>query len=335
MVRRDGTSGRHLVGAKHRSGDVGGIMPPLLTIMIVTMDRREILEKTLWYIYETSDDSERNIWIWDNASTDDTPDFLGTLVGWPGVRVFRSKVDLGVVGPRKRMLPAVTTPYVFTLDDDTWLLNRGWASACSRVLEVDPSIHQLAIAATRTHPSNDFGISHTKLDRPFFRVPVILPGPKIPSGERSPHEEAMASTPGITFVNIAGETVMVPESGTQLPLAVSGGAAAWRTADILTLLQKHDRHPVVDLREAWSFSLQERGTREATIIGYSAHHPSPGPIWHLGRCETYWKERCRMAPAIYNRTENEQASWLEGTREASGWGQALDDPDDVLPKETL
>ncbi|MDO8630128.1 MAG: hypothetical protein Q7R41_06505, partial [Phycisphaerales bacterium] len=71
---------------------IEGSPKPKITITIVTMNRREILEKTLYYLYETSDDSERDIFIWDNASTDDTPDFLGTMVGWPGVRVFRSKV---------------------------------------------------------------------------------------------------------------------------------------------------------------------------------------------------------------------------------------------------
>ena len=70
-------------------------MRPLLTILIATLDRRDILEKTLWHIYETSTDEERDLWIWDNASQDDTADFLGTMVGWPGVRVFRSKVGLG------------------------------------------------------------------------------------------------------------------------------------------------------------------------------------------------------------------------------------------------
>lgn len=299
---------------------------PPITILIVTMDRRDLLEKTLWYIYETSTDDERDIWVWDNASEDDTPDFLGTLVSWPGVRVFRSKVDLGVAGPRRRMLPHVKTPYVFTLDDDMWLLNRGWASGVSRILAADPSVCQVALGPM-PHYLNDYGISHEKLDRPFFHVPQIQPGPKgdtsAPSSRDAPH--------GAKVVDVAGETYVVPVEGTQLPFSCSGGAAAWRTADVLPIVARVGEHPVSDLREVWSFPMQrERGMREATAVGYGMVHPSPGPIWHLGRGERYWEERCRFAAAVYNRSAETQRAWLERTRAISGWGRPLDDPDDVL-----
>ena len=123
-----------------------GTSPPQVTILIVTMDRRDLLELTLWYIYETSTDEERNIWIWDNGSHDDTPAFLGSMAGWPGVRCFRSETNLGLVGGRKRMLPYVETPYVFTLDDDMWPLNKGWAGGVGRAMVADPSIYQLALS---------------------------------------------------------------------------------------------------------------------------------------------------------------------------------------------
>lgn len=297
-------------------------MTPLITIMIVTMDRRDILEKTLWYIYETSDDTERDIFIWDNASTDDTPDFLGTMVGWPGVRVFRSKVDLGVAGPRRRMLPIVRTPYVFTLDDDMWLLNKGWATGVSRVLEHDPTIHQVAVGPCYER-HNDYGIAHKNLDRPFFRVPPILPGPK----GRTDEAEAPPET---KIVDVAGEKLVVPLDGPQLPFACSGGSAAWRTADVMHFIHNTDKHPVVDLRESWGMTQYGRGTHEATIIGYGMLHPSPGPLWHLGHGEKYWEERCRFAPAVYNRSGETQREWLEVARKACGWGQLLDDPDEVL-----
>lgn len=302
-------------------------MSPPLTILIVTMDRRDILEKTLWYIYETSTDEERNIWIWDNASTDDTPDFLGTMVGWPGVRVFRSKADLGISAPRRRMLRAVETPYIFTLDDDMWPLNRGWASGISRVLEFDPSVGQIALGPF-PHPYNDYGISHTKLDRPFFRVPPILPEGKADTGRAS----SRTVPAGSVVADVAGETYCVPASGTQLPFSCTGGAAGWRAADIREIVENlPTHHPVADLREAWSFPLQKKkGLREATAIGYGMLHPSPGPLWHLGRGEKYWEERCRFASAIYGRSAETQRGWLENTKKACGWGQRLDDPDDVL-----
>lgn len=302
-------------------------MSPPITILIVTMDRRDLLEKTLWHIYETSTDDERDIWVWDNASSDDTPDFLGTLQGWPGVRCFRSSIDLGVAGPRKRMLPHVRTPYIFTLDDDMWMLNKGWATGVSRVLEHDPTICQVAVGPTHAGPTSDYGIHHTMLDRPFFRVPLVMPGPK---GDTSKPPESY-SPPGTAVATSGGEVYVVPESGTQLPFSCSGGSAAWRVADILPFIERTDRHPVCDLREVWSFPLQqERGLREATIVGYGMVHPSPGALWHLGRGEKYWEERCRFAEAIYGRSAETQRSWLEAAREASGWGKPLENPDEVL-----
>lgn len=344
-------------------------MSPPLTVLLVTLDRRDILEKTLWYLYETSTDAERNILIWDNASSDDTADFLGTLQGWPGVRCFRSSKGEGILRSRLRMLQAVTTPYVLSLDDDWWMLNAGWATGMVRVLEADLTIHQVSLGILPLGGANDYGIGHARLDRPFFRVPPILPGPKAdvdaPSSRIAP--------PGTEIVERGGEVVVVPLSGSRLPFSCSGGAAAWRTADVRSIdwsafhpgdrvqragaagvlgrvdevrggeaavawddkskdvlpLSAIERPLVVDLREAWGDPLAARGTREATIIGYGCAHPSPGPLWHLGRGERYWNERCRMAPAVYGRSGEAQRAWLEAARTASGWGRPLDDPDET------
>lgn len=309
-------------------------MPPL-TILLVTMNRRDLLEIALWFIYETSNANERDLWIWDNASEDDTSDFLGTLVGWPGVRVFRSRENLGLVGPRKRMLPYIKTPYVFTLDDDVWIMSRGWASAVARVLDGDHSIGQLALAQGDVHSTNGYGVVHEKLDRPFFRVPPIWPRSKRTSEEvlRDPlpgHVDLHGRPPsmvGSHVGHVGGEQVFLPSKGTQLPFAVSGSCAAWRTADLLPLIEKTERHPVIDLREAWGFSLQERlGRREGLLPAYGMYHPCPGPLWHLGRGEKHWETRCQMAKAVYGRSAEEQRSWLERAREGSGWGRSLEDP---------
>ena len=309
-------------------------MAPPLTILISTLNRREILEKTLWYAYETCDIGvEANLWVWDNASSDDTPDFLGTLRGWPGVRCFRSPVGVGIAGSRARMLPAVESPYILTLDDDVWLLNKGWASAVCRVLAGDPTICQVALGPYPTGPSSDFGIAHEKLDRPFFRVPPIQPGPKADVSQ--PSSRAAPANSEVICVDGEYVTVPTPERGTQLPFSCSAAAAAFRTVDVLPLSRRPTKHPVVDLREAWSFPLQrERGMRESTIVGYGMTHPSPGPLWHLGRCEAYWEERCRFAEEVYGRSAETQRSWLENARKASGWGQALEDPDAALPPFT-
>lgn len=316
---------------------IEGTPRPRMTIMIVTMNRREFLEKTLWYIYETSDDSERDIFIWDNASTDDTEAFLGTMVGWPGVRVFRSNVDLGVAGPRKKMISAVKTPYVFTLDDDVWMINKGWAGACSRVLDATHDIHQLTVHQGYVHSTNNLGSAHRILARPFFWVPLFQP---LPAGPRVSVTLPTGQT-GTTFVSVGDETVIAPtgtptaddpRNGLQLPFAASGGAAAWRTDDVLALVPSQDRHLVCDLRESWGFRLMEsKGTREGVIMGYGAFHPCPGALWHLGHGESYWQEKVRHSEAIYNRAAGEQARWLEVARATSGWGQPLEDPNEVLP----
>ena len=304
-----------------------------ITILLVTMNRRDLLEMTLWYLYETSGVEERNLWIWDNASTDDTPDFLGSLVGRPGVRCFRSKENVGLVGAHKRMVPHVKTPYFLTLDDDVWITNKGWASACARVLGASSSIHQLMLQG---HPdalaraANDYGVGHTDLDRPFFRVPPVWPGPKMEMDftVASLLEHGVDLGNGMRVEEIGGEGVVVPVSGSQLPCPISGSCSAWRTEDVAPLVLRESRHPVVDLREAWGEPLQQRrSSREGTLLGYGMFHPCPGPLWHLGRGEVYWKTKCDMAEAIYGRTSEEQRSWLERSREASGWGQPLESPE--------
>ncbi len=346
-------------------------MSPPLTVLIATMNRRDLLELALWYIYETSTVEERDIWVWDNASTDDTADFLGTLQGWPGVRCFRSERGEGTLRSRLRMLRAVETPYVLSLDDDWWMLNAGWATGMTRVLGADPTIHQVSLGTTPLGGASDYGIGHTHLDRPFFRVPPILPGPKAnvnaPSSRIAP--------PGTEIVERGGEVVVVPLQGSLLPFSCSGGGAVWRTTDIRSIdwstfhpgdrVQRAEaagilgrvaeirgdgvevawddhskdvlspsaieRPLVVDLREVWGDPLAARGTHEATIIGYGCAHPSPGPLWHLGRGERYWEERCRMAPAVYGRSGETQRAWLEKAREASGWGRSIEDADIMLP----
>lgn len=309
-------------------------MIPLITVLLVTMNRRDLLEIALWYLYETSTAEERDIWIWDNASTDDTPDFLGTMIGWPGVRVFRSKTNVGLVEPRRRMLPHVRTPYIMTLDDDVWILHKGWASAVARVLDADLSIHQLALPNGNVPSTNTYGVTHTKLDRPFFRVPSVWPQEKMQSVDPLHEYVDMygGRTPdgvGMQVVHIGGERVIVPD-GTELPVAVSGSCSAWRAYNVMSLPARADRHPVMDLREAWGFPMQQlRGSREAMMVDYGSFHPCPGPLWHIGRGESHWKTRCDMAEAVYGRSKDEQRSWLENARTASGWGQSLEDPDSL------
>ena len=305
-------------------------MAPKVTILISTLNRRDFLEKTLWHIYETSDDSERDIWIWDNASEDDTPDFLGTIAKWPGVRCFRSEVGVGIMGSKPRMAAAVKTPFIFTMDDDMWQHHRGWVSAVARVLENDPSIHQLSFGGVGDWTCN-YGVVHAKEDRPFFRVPTIRPWPTpclVPDDPVLPE--------GSCVVDVAGEKVIVPINGPHLPFPYTGGCAGWRTDEIKTLLgSTQEKRAVADLTEVWGHPLAERGgTRAGLLMGYGFYHPSPGPLWHLGHGERYWEDKCRMAPSLYNRTSEEQASWLDVARRESGWGQPLEDPDVALPTRT-
>ncbi len=298
--------------------------PPRITILIATLDRRDLLEWTLWYLYETSTDEEREIWVWDNGSSDDTPAFLGSLQGWPGIRCFRSRDNLGLVGPRKRMLPYVQTPYVFTLDDDMWPLQRGWASAIVRAMDADPAIYQTALSITG-HWHNNYGIVHEQLGGPFFRVPYRAPS--------TPTGGVPDVPPGSEARVLGGEAVILP-TGRAMPFAVSGSASAWRTEDVRALVGRQERHPVCDLSEAWGHVLRDEAPSrryDATMCHYSVVSPCPGPLWHLGRGERYWDVKCQIAPAIYNRSGEEQRSWLERARRASGWGSTLEDPDEVLP----
>lgn len=308
---------------------------PKITISIVTLDRRDVLEMCLWHLYETSDDSERDIWIWDNGSSDDTSAFLGTLVGWPGVRVFRSPTNVGGGPPRRSMIPFIRTPYLFTLDDDCWIITRGWVSAAVSALEFEPSIGQLVMPQGYVHPTSNYGIVHTQLEKPFFRVPYILPRSRIetyPEGGKSEPWFLGAETEADYEVKRVGEgrVAFPPSGGSQFRFACPGGCSIWRTDDVRSVLNLEanpEAHPTEDLRTAWGFKFQERGLCEAVLLDYGLCHMSPAPLWYIGRNETYWEHRADIAESIYGRSADTQRSWLKAAREASGWGRSLEDPD--------
>jgi rhamnopyranosyl-N-acetylglucosaminyl-diphospho-decaprenol beta-1,3/1,4-galactofuranosyltransferase len=95
----------------------------MIAIMVITHSRVELLRKCVENVLlRTTATSE--IVIWDNASTDGTPDYLATLTD-PRIRVMRSPTNVGMNG-YGRSFRMTTAPFVVELDDDVVDAPAGW-----------------------------------------------------------------------------------------------------------------------------------------------------------------------------------------------------------------
>ncbi len=92
----------------------------LLTILVPTYNRRELLERALASCFAQTDQRFRLLLI-DNASSDGTAEVLLGLEGRPGVQVIRNERNLGPTASINKALRAVATPWVTILCDDDWL----------------------------------------------------------------------------------------------------------------------------------------------------------------------------------------------------------------------
>ena len=296
-------------------------MQPKITILLVTYNRRDLLERCLSCVYETSTDDERNIIIWDNASEDDTSDFLGTMIGFKGIRILRSKNNIGTAA-RQRMLKLVETPYVLSLDDDAWLTIPGWAKATTYIMDNAKNIGVMAMGGSSPDPTFNFGVVHDKLEKPFFRFNTVVITKTFDPYVEVPH-------PGTEILDVGNYQVQLHLDENNPPYAVSGLCTAYRTEIVRQAIWGSGSGIMTDMAEHWGRHMVKCGMRTGVLLGYGFAHPCPGPLYYLGRYENYWKKRCEQAPVIYNRSSEEQWLWYKQAIEWSGWGQPLQDADRI------
>jgi len=94
------------------------MVEPLVSVVIVTHNRREELNRALISVYSQSYTSIEII-ILDNNSTDDTFKFITS--NYPDVKLIHSEINLGCPGGRNKAVDYSNGEIIFFLDDDAWI----------------------------------------------------------------------------------------------------------------------------------------------------------------------------------------------------------------------
>src|SRR6185436_13598613 len=95
-----------------------------IAIVVLTHNRVDLLRKCVENVLLRTSDETREIVIWDNGSTDGTPEYLGTLTD-PRLRVLRSETNVGHNG-YARAFRHTSAHYMVELDDDVVSAPPGW-----------------------------------------------------------------------------------------------------------------------------------------------------------------------------------------------------------------
>lgn len=90
---------------------------PLVSVVIVTRNRREELNRALISVYNQSY-APIEIIVLDNNSTDDTFKFITS--NYPDVKLMHSEENLGCPGGRNKAVDFSNGEIIFFLDDDAW-----------------------------------------------------------------------------------------------------------------------------------------------------------------------------------------------------------------------
>ena len=78
---------------------------PLITVLLVTRNRREFVDRCLSCLCRTSQLDNILIYVWDNASEDDTSDYLATYKEHPFIIPIRSNKKSLLVTEEKFFFP--------------------------------------------------------------------------------------------------------------------------------------------------------------------------------------------------------------------------------------
>ena len=90
-----------------------------ISILITTFNRKKELIFTLNALREVI--ADEGIYIWDDASTDNTFDYISSE--YPEINIFQNAVNKGLIANLNQLMQASPTEYVLSLDDDAYFLN--------------------------------------------------------------------------------------------------------------------------------------------------------------------------------------------------------------------
>jgi GT2 family glycosyltransferase/glycosyltransferase involved in cell wall biosynthesis len=113
---------------------------PKISVIVLTYNNLDLTKACLESIIEETDYPNLEIIVVDNASADDTPDYLRQFTArHPDVKIKLNKKNLGFAAGNNVGLAAATGDYLVLLNNDT-VVTRGWALTLLRHLQADPSI---------------------------------------------------------------------------------------------------------------------------------------------------------------------------------------------------
>lgn len=294
----------------------------MLTVLIVTYNRRDFLERCLSCLYETTNWFEdmncNKLLIWDNGSTDDTVNFLNMFEKWSDktrTQIIYNKENIGTEAFPK-MLQYVETSTVMTLTDDAWISEPGWAKSIPNYLMADASL-----GAIMLYPVCDerqsfgvpwFGVGNNAFSRPRFMTETIVGTYK---GRQTPSEIEIKND---IVTEIIPNHWIIKGSHPDVVLPLSDYCTVWRTEYV----NKKEFNPscgiITDVGNSWREELQEDNKKYGISIEFTAYHAA-GPWWYVSRYKDLWLEKSKSAESSYGKSEEEMRNWYEQAEKWSGW----------------
>jgi glycosyltransferase involved in cell wall biosynthesis len=297
-----------------------------ITALCVTRNRRSFIERCIMCLYKTTMPENLLIYIWDNASEDDTPEYLATLKNCSTILPMQSRQNIGTRA-RQEMLKLVKTPYILTIDDDAWISTSKWDVMLIKAMELDPTLGAATLGQYIDERSR-FGITWEKQDyaydefrEPRFQYENLIDSIPI-SGPFDPETDLYKVTKNFNGVRI------VPENNL-FPITFGGFCTLWRIEPLKGYEWKGHAGIMSDMAGEWEPWIKNKGYYIGIVIDVVVYH-AVGPWWHLPQHETSWKEKCRYSPTIYKRSGEEQWKWYEQARVWSGWGSGIPDANVLL-----
>jgi len=114
--------------------------PATKDILIVVRDQKEWLEKCINSIVKYTKDF--NIYIWDNASQDETANYILDLGNSPSVNTVRSEENLGFIVANNRLAELGNSEYIILLNSDTEVRD-GWDKSMVGWLQENPKVKEV------------------------------------------------------------------------------------------------------------------------------------------------------------------------------------------------
>jgi GT2 family glycosyltransferase len=116
---------------------ISGLARPLLSVIIVNFNTSELLIQTLQSLYANLPSFETEVFVVDNASTDDSCDLVSDC--FPQVRLLRSAENIGFCRANNLALGQAQGEYLMLLNSDT-VVKPGSVERMVEVMTSDPAI---------------------------------------------------------------------------------------------------------------------------------------------------------------------------------------------------